>query len=287
VKGFVLLRPGDLQEALTMLEAYQDKGIAVLAGGTDLVPSMRAGGLSPAYLLDISGLGLEAIEQCGNMLGIGAACTFKRIYGDPLCKRNYPDLCKAARSVGAVQTRGLATIGGNLCAAVPSLDSAPPLLVRDALFVLTSRGGERHVRAGQFFTGPRRTAMRPGEMLTKVLLPSAPEGFRADFIKFGRRNALSLAIANAAAGFILDRSRMYRARIAIGACAPTPVRACRAEEYLEGRRADEIDDDELHARIRESIRPISDARASAEYRDELAFALVRKLIRSTTSEVIA
>jgi len=286
VKRFELLQPSDLREATAMLAAYENKEIMVLAGGTDIVPARRAGAIAPNYLLDITGLNLNRIARIGNHLQIGAACTFKQIVDDPFCIMDYPDLCAAARSIGAVQTRNLATIGGNVCSAVPSLDSAPPLLVHDGLFILQSVDGARRVPAKDFFVGPRRTAKKSNEILTEIILPYPSHGFRAGFIKFGRRNALTLSLVNAGVGFAIVNAAISGARVSIGACAPTPVRIPGAEAYLDGKRPEEINDAQLKLLIGEAIRPISDARASADYRKELAFALVKKIIRSVAAEVI-
>ena len=263
-----------------MLSEHGKDGIMILAGGTDIIPPMRAGVISPNYLLDITALGLDGISRDAQLLHIGAACTFKSIYSDALCMRYFPCLCKAARSVGAVQTRNLATIGGNICAAVPSLDSAPALLTYDAVFSLLSSTGERTVRAADFFIRPRQTALLPGEILTEISLPLPKGGFRADFMKFGRRNALSLAIVNAAAGYALNDGRIGGARIAIGACAPVPIRAYAAEKAIDGKLPAEIDESALRLAIDGAIHPITDVRAGAEYRRELAFALVRKIIHA-------
>jgi CO/xanthine dehydrogenase FAD-binding subunit len=136
MKNFELIRPETLAEAFSVLKAKKEEKIFILAGGTDLLPVMRAGVLDVDYLLDITGLGFNEISETADGITIGALCTFKQVYTNPLVQKNFPDLCKAASSIGAVQTRGIATIAGNVCSAVPSLDSAPTLLIHEARFKL-------------------------------------------------------------------------------------------------------------------------------------------------------
>lgn len=277
---FELLTPGSLPEAFQMMETRKDKELKIIAGGTDLIPPMRVDKLAVDSLLDISALGLNKLSQSEDGVSIGATCTMKQIAGSEALRDHFPALCKAARSVGAVQTRGLATIGGNICSAVPSLDGMPPLLVHDARFLLVSLSGRRWVEAADFITGPRSTQLKRGELLAEIFLPHPHPDFRADFFKFGRRKALSLSIVNAAFGCRLESHVISGARVVIGACAPTPVRAVGAENYLNGKTAEQIDLAELNRLVQSSISPISDIRASAEYRSDLAAALIRKLIRS-------
>lgn len=280
MKNFELLTPQSLAEAFTFLKEHKGSKIQVLAGGTDLLPVMRSEAVNMDYLVDIMGLGLDAISETEDGLVIGACCTFKQIYTNGLVKKYFPDFCKAAESIGAVQTRGLATLGGNICSAVPSLDGGPSLMIHEARFKLVSETGERWVESEDFFVGPRRTKLVPGEeIMTEIFIPKTPAGYRADFTKFGRRNALSLSIVNAAFGCVVENGAIARPRGCVGACAATPRRLYAAEKYLEGKTLETLDFDQLDEEVKACIAPISDIRASAEYRSDLAAALIRQQVR--------
>ncbi|MCL6554640.1 MAG: FAD binding domain-containing protein, partial [Firmicutes bacterium] len=177
-----------------------------------------------------------------------------------------------------VQPRNLATAGGNLASAVPSADLAPPLLVRDAVARIASPGGDRTIPVEALFEGPHRSALRPDEVLTHLEIPMEEGGAGEAFLKFGKRRAQVLAVVNAAARVRLNGGLIEDARIALGAVAPTPIRARTAEALLRGHRPDpELLDDAGQAAAAEA-RPISDMRASANFRLELCRVLVRRAL---------
>jgi len=186
-------------------------------------------------------------------------------------------VAEAALQVGAVQTRNQATIGGNLCSAVPSLDGAPALLVLGATLGLQAQGKQRLVPIEQFFLGPRRTVLQPGEVLTEIIVPLR-EDFTASFLRMGRRKALTLSIVNAAAGLAVNGQQVTEARIALGAVAPTPIRAYKAEQLLLGRKMSPELFAEAAAVAATEISPISDLRASADYRRQISVVLVRRAL---------
>ncbi|MBS3942861.1 MAG: FAD binding domain-containing protein, partial [Dethiobacter sp.] len=235
MKNFCLLTPETLDHAFNMLAEHAGARTLVLAGGTDLIPNIRADLLAPDYLVDLTGLGFDQISASDDRIIIGSTATFKQICSaDPVCKY-LPALADAARSVGAVQTRAIATMGGNVCSAVPSLDSAPVLMIYEAEVRLASSGGERFVPIAEFFLAPRKSARQEGEILTAFIFRKPASEFKAKFIKFGRRNAVSLSIVNVAFGAEIRGGKITGARGAVGACAPTPVRLAAAEEYLNGK----------------------------------------------------
>lgn len=251
----------------------------LLAGGTDLIPALLSGKITADRIIDLEGLGLNGITRNENEIKIGAAATFRSILRSDVIKEFLPVLQTAARRIGAIQTQSLATIGGNLCSALPSVDSAIPLLALDARLVLAAQSGERIVKIKDFFTGPGKSALREGELLKEIRVPSVP-GRRAAFLKSGRRKGMSLAILNCAVSVELDEDGVIqKARIALGAAAPTPVRAARAEESLLGAKLSP----ELFARAGEiaasETAPRSSIRASAEYRLLLAQVMVARCLR--------
>jgi len=275
---FEYLKPGSLGEVLHALDELRGKKTQVLAGGTDLIPSLRARTKAAEYVVDLSGAGLDQVVFEKDQVRIGPLVTFARLCRHAEIRSRLPVIVEAAEKIGAVQTRTLATIGGNLCEGVPSNDSAPCLLVLDAKFRLQAKGKERMVAAESFFVGPRRTVLEPGEIMTEIIVPLR-EGFGATFLRFGRRKALTLSVANAAAGVALtDNRQMERVRIALGAVAPTPIRARKAEQMLEGRAVTPELLAEAAAMASTEISPISDLRASADYRRKISAVLVRRAL---------
>jgi carbon-monoxide dehydrogenase medium subunit len=176
-----------------------------------------------------------------------------------------------------VQTRNLATLGGNLCSAIPSSDGAPALLALGATLHLQSHGKDRLVPIEEFFLGPRRTVLHPGEVLTEIVVPLRAD-FTAGFLRMGRRKALTLSIVNTAAGLAMEGQKISEARIALGAVAPIPLRAIKAEQFLRGRTMTSDLFAEAAAIASTEISPISDLRASADYRRKMSMVLVRRAL---------
>jgi len=277
---YAYFKPESFQEAFELVETIGRQTFRFLAGGTDLLPALRAKSLSIDCLLDLTGIKtLSQIKVEDNVIRIGALVTFRNLAKNEYVCQTVPALVSAANQLGAVQTRSLATLGGNLCSAVPSVDAAPPLLALDAKVVLKSKRGERIVPLDQFFVDPRRTVLGQDEILTEITVPVPATNFAACFMKIGRRKALSLSIVNGATGLSLnDNGEIEVARIALGAVAPTPMRIYEAEEMLIGNRPSP----ELMAKVAAvaegKISPISDLRASAEYRKMLSNVLVQRTL---------
>jgi len=268
-----------MAEALDLMERYGSEGVVLLAGGTDLIPAMRRGAVAGNYLLDLAGLGLDTIEESEGEIRLGALATFNSLLRSKPVQVRLPVLAQAASQIGAVQTRSLATIGGNLCSAVPSLDSAPALMVLGARLRLVSKQEERVIAIENFFLGPRSTVRRADEILTEIIVPLPGTTFGAGFLKHGRRKALTLAVVNAACALRPNESgEIGEVRIALGAVAPVPFRVCRAETLLVGERPSS----ELFAKAAfvagEETSPLSDLRASAGYRRALSEVLVRRAL---------
>jgi CO/xanthine dehydrogenase FAD-binding subunit len=282
---FDYVRPNGLGELLKVLDGLKHKKTYVIAGGTDLIPTLRAGTTPVDCIVDLSGASLDGLVVEEKQARIGALVTFARLRDDAAVKARLPAVAEAAALVGAVQCQNLATIGGNLCSAVPSLDSGPPLMALGATLRLQSRAGERLVAVEKFFVGPRRTVLAPGEILTEILVP-LEHGFAASFLRLGRRKALTLSIVNAAAGLALGKDGVVAtARIALGAVAPTPVRAVKAEALLVGRRPTLEAFAAAAAMAATEISPISDLRASADYRRKTSAVLVRRALETTLSRL--
>jgi len=281
---FEYVKPGSLKEVLSVLDELRGKKAHVLAGGTDLIPRLRDQSKRAEYVIDLAGAGLNEVVFEKDQLRIGALVTFATLCRHPEVKNQAPAIAEAAVKVGAAQTRNLATIGGNLCEGVPSNDSAPALLALEARFRLQAKGTDRVVPAEQFFVGPRRTLLQPAEIMTEIIVP-LHDGLKSNFLRFGRRRAMSLSVVSAAAAVALqDRQTFVTARIALGAVAPVPMRAHKAEQVLAGQRVTQPLLAEAASVAATEISPISDMRGSAEYRRSLAAVLVRRALENAIAQ---
>jgi len=280
---FEYVKPNSLGEVLHVLDELRGKKAHVLAGGTDLIPRLRDRSKQAEYVIDLAGAGLNQLVFEKDHVRIGALVTFATLCQHPEVRKRVPAIAQAAVKVGAVQTRNLATIGGNLCEGVPSNDSAPALLVLDAKFRLQAKGKERLVAAEQFFLGPRRTLLVPGEILTEIIVPLQND-FKATFLRFGRRRAMSLSVVSAAAGVAVRDNQIATARIALGAVAPIPLRAHQAEQVLSGQKITPEVLAEVANMAAAEISPISDMRGSAEFRRRISAVLVRRALEKAIGQ---
>lgn len=278
------LAPTGLVQALAVLGG--PGGATVLAGGTDLMPQSHAGRVPPTgTLLNIRRVaGLDAIALDGAALVLGSLATIGRLQGHALVREHAPLLAQAAGHFASQQIRNAATLGGNLCNASPAGDMLPTLLALDAeleLASLTQNGAvwTRRVPVCGFFTGPGRTRREANELLTAVRVPRAPGGQVTGFYKAGTRPALDISIVAIAFAARRDsEGRLHGVRLALGAVAPTPLRARRAEALLEGRALDQALADAAAQAAADEAQPINDVRASAWYRKELLHNTIRRML---------
>lgn len=278
------LAPTSLVQALAAL--CDSGGATVLAGGTDLMPQSRAGRLPAARtLLNIRRVpGLDAVEVEGGVLSLGTLTTIATLLVHPLVRQHAPLLAEAADHFASDQIRNAATLGGNVCNASPAGDMLTPLLALDAeveLAALANDGSvqRRRLPLDGFFTGPGRTRRDAAELLTAVRVPLAAPGQAARFYKTGTRPALDIStISIAFAAQRGDAGRWLGVRLALGAVAPTPLRARRTEALLEGRVIDDALAERGAAGAAEEATPIDDVRASAWYRRELIHNIMRRML---------
>jgi carbon-monoxide dehydrogenase medium subunit len=282
MRAFEVYTATDSRHAVALL-AEHGPSVKVLAGGSDLLVELKLMPDGPKAVVDISrAADLKHIAITDQGLSIGALATHSEIMRSPIIKKLFPALVDAAHTIGAVQTRNLGTLGGNLVTAVPSLDSGPTLIALEAQVVILGPAGERRLPLADFFTGPRKTDLKPGELLIEILIPKKNLGKPASFQKFGLRKGQALALVNVAASVWLkgEKSRFAEPRIALGAVAPTVIRAPQAEAYLEGRAATPEAMAEAGRIAAGEGKPISDFRASAEYRRELIAVLTRRALEN-------
>jgi len=272
--------PKTLEEALKLLAEYGDEA-KILSGGTDLLVKMKQRLIEPRHIISLRNLTeLRGIKPVEGGIYIGAATKLREIERSKLIAERLPLLHEAVRAIGSIQIRNMGTIGGNLCNASPAADSAVALMALGAELHAQSLEGERIIPIEEFFKGPGVTALKPVELLTAIYVPYPPDGFGWDFRKIGR-TSLDIATVNAAAILTLHGGLIDLCRIALGAVAPTPVRAVRAEEHLRGRKPTPELIQEASELVVEDISPITDVRGTAEYRVEASKTLVRDAL--TTS----
>jgi carbon-monoxide dehydrogenase medium subunit len=277
---FEYLRATDIEHAVALLARHAGSA-RVLAGGTDLLVELRTARSGPDVVIDISRLSdLKGIERTEEGLRIGALATHTALTSSALVRSTCAALGQAASAIGAVQTRNTGTIGGNLMTCVPSMDGGPPLLALDASVILASEQGERRLGLREFFVGPRKTAARPDELMTHIVIPEASLGKPMAFLKFGLRKGQALALVNVAAGFFSEgEPAVFESpRIALGAVAPTVIRAFEAEKRLANQRIGSRAIREAAEIAATEASPIDDFRASAAYRRSLIAVLVRRAL---------
>jgi CO/xanthine dehydrogenase FAD-binding subunit len=282
---FDLVAPGTLDEALRLLLRHQGKA-KIIAGGTDLIPKLRGRQIAgPEFLIDLRKIpNLNFIECDERLLHIGALTTLRTIETSSIIREKFNLLFQAAQSVGSIQVRNRGTIAGNICNAVPSADLAPALLVLEARLRLAGSKGQRTVGIGDFFVGPNKTVLSAGEVLTEIQIPNLPHHAKALYLKLSPRSAMDLAVVGVAVLTNLEQGLCREVRIALGAVAPTPIRASRAEKIMQGQKVSpELIEQTAQAAAGES-RPIDDHRASAEYRREMVKVLTRRALTLTTSD---
>jgi len=260
--GFEYHRPGTFEEALELLEKFKGRA-AILNGGTDLVVELKDGRKKPDVVVDIKAIaGLDGITIEKGRALIGAGVTFGAIIQSKELEKRLPLVVEAARTVGSSGLRNRATMVGNICSAVPCLDSGPVLLVLDADVIVRSRRGEHKIPVGRWFLGPRKTALKPGELVTAVSIPFEKKIRGSCFMKLGRYAGEDLAQASVA----IAAMRGAKYRIAFGAVGPVPLRAKKIEAFLAGKKLSEKVFSEAAKRVDREISPITDIRASKEYR---------------------
>ena len=279
MRRFDLATPTDLDECL---RALGDRGsdTKLLAGGTDLVPQMKNGVTRPAHVIDLSGVAELRVlgPDHGHGFRVGAAVTARQLELDPRVQSAYPALAESGALVGSIQVRNLATVGGNLCNAAPSADMAPPLIALDAEAVIAGLGSRRRVPVASFFLGVRRTVLAPDEVLVEFVIPSPGPRSGGSYLRHTPRRELDIAVVGVASQLTLRDGVCAKARIALAAVAPIPLRAIAAEQALEGQPLTSERIEQAAALAVEAARPISDQRGSAEFRRHLVRVLTRRTL---------
>jgi CO/xanthine dehydrogenase FAD-binding subunit len=271
--------PRSLADAVAYLAEHPGTAMPI-AGGTDLLVDTRAGRSRPERLVDLSGLpGMGGLELDGEVLRLGALARIRSVELDPELRRRATALVEAARVLGSVQIRTMATIGGNLCHATPSAEMPPALLVHDASVEITGSGGQYSIPLADFFVGPGRTALAPGDLLSSVRarVPSSTAG--SCYLRQTVRWSMDLAGVGVAASVGVEGGAVSSARVALCAVAPVPMLVAGLEDAVVGTSLDPTVLAEAGRRAADACSPISDARGTADYRRQVVSALVPRALR--------
>lgn len=279
---FDYVKPKGIDEALSLLGNDDEGRVKVFAGGTDVIPKLKGRLIKvPQVLLDLKGVSdvrfLRHDERSG--LRIGALATISEVARAPFVTQHFSGLAQAAHAIASTQVQNRGTIAGNICNAVPSADSAPALLCLGAEVVCVSRVGERFVKIEEFFAGPNRTVLRPGEIVKEIRVPKMPEGSRSLYLKLSPRSKMDLAVVGVGAMVLCENGVFKDVKIGLGAVAPTPMRARKAEAVLVGAKAGDDLIRQAAKTAAEESKPIDDHRASAEYRRMMVEVLVGRAIQ--------
>lgn len=282
--------PSSIAEAASIMAQYGTNS-CFIAGGTDLLLAMKKREVSPQHLVSLTGIA-SLIGISTNEAGdvrIGALTTLSEIERSDIVKRRSAALFDAVNVMASAQIRSLATIGGNLCSAVPSADTAPPLMALNASLKIVGPEQERVVAIEEFFTGPRETILKRNEILSEIIIPN-PGAFSANcYMKLMRRSAMDLALVGVAAFIKLDEQKKVckDVRIALGAVAPTPLRVPESETLLRNKAVTEKQIAEAAKAAGMQCRPISDIRASLEYRRGMVEVLTKRALLEALKRISA
>jgi len=277
---FEFYQPATLQEASRLVK-QNGPGGRFLAGGTDLVIAMKEKGLLPKYIVDLKRVpNLSGIrENADGSITLGALTTMYEIETAPLIKKKFPFLAQSAAEVGSIQIRNRATVGGNMCNATPSADTAPALIALNAIVTIAGASGERSMNLEEFFKGPGQNAMDPAEILTAITIPKTGPHLVGDYIKFSPRDMMDLAYIGVAVAYDLGSDKKCAGvRIVLGAVAPTPIRAKNSEALLEGQVLSEELATKVGDEAAREAKPISDVRSSADYRRAMVGVMTKRAV---------
>jgi len=278
--------PNTVEEACSLLSRYKGKA-RVIAGGTDLLISMKAKQIIPQEIINLKAIpNLDYIHYTDEEgLRIGALATMHDIENSPIIQERFPMLASAARQMGSPGIRNIATIAGNICRAAPSADTATPLLALKAKLKIVSDAGARIVSLEEFFVGPGETVLRSDEILTEIQIPNPTPITLSAYVRSSARAAVAIAQVVVSVVVTLEKTSIVDARIFLGAVAPTPVRATQAEEILKGKAIDDSLIEKAAQAALAAAKPISDIRCSALYRNEMIKVLVYRALRQVTISI--
>jgi len=311
MKTFDYFKPKTFEEALSLLAKYGEKA-KLIAGGTDIIVMIKQKAIAPEVLISLQGI--PALDQMiyNGSLSIGPMVTHRAIEKSEVIKNNFSALADAVDDLGSVQIRNVATIGGNICTAAPSADTATPLLVLGTQVKIKSIKEERTVPIEEFFKGPGESVLKTGEMVKELSIPKPLPNTGSAYYKLQRRLALDLPILGVSVLLSLDKNKVTCSdllctaspistilhkmeddeivckdvRIALGVAAPTPMRALKAEALLRGKKlSDELLEETANIASQEA-QPRDSLRGEAWYRKDMVRVLVKRMAMKSIERVV-
>ena len=270
-------RPTTLKAAAQMLA--KEKGQAfILAGGTDLLVRLRTGFIEPDLIVDIKGVaGSKTIQKTASGFKIGAAVSGAELGEHAALKKAWPGVVEAAHLIGSKQVQGRCTVSGNLCNASPAADSVPALVAAAAKAVIVGPKGKRTVAVEEIPVGPGRTSLKKGEIIESIVLPKRPAKSGDAYLRFIPRTEMDIAVVGVGISLTLDgKGIVTKARVALGAVAPTVRLVPAAAKAIIGSKLDKAALDALAAACSAACSPIDDKRGTREFRIKVAGVLSRR-----------
>ncbi len=280
---FKYISPKTKEEALRILKEERTNA-HIVAGCSNVLPDIRDKNLTPKFLVDITNIEkLRGINKKKEKIYIGPLTTIAELTNSEAILKEGEVLYQAAEQFADPIVRNNATVGGNLVTASPAADMAVPLLTLDAILKIESIERKRGVRLKDFFIGPEKTILREDEMITGIEFESSNINKNGCFIKLGLRKAMAIAVASIAVNLEVRENKIAQVRIAMGSVAPTPIRLTVVEGFLENKEVNSNGlIEEAINKVREEVDPISDIRASAEYRRYVSGILFKRAFNKLT-----
>ena len=311
MKKFEYFKPKTLEEALALFAKYGEKA-KLIAGGTDVIVMIKQKTMAPDALISLQGIpGLGQIKFNGS-LSIGPMVTHRMIEKSELIKKDFSALADAVSWLGSIQIRNVATIGGNICTAAPSADTATPLLILGTQIKIRGLKDERTIPIEEFFKGPGKTVLKTGELIKELIIPNPLPNTGTAYHKLQRRLALDLPILGVSVLLSLDKNKVTcsdmlcttspissilhkmeedqivckEVRIALGVAAPTPIRAVKAETLLRGKNLSDELLEEAAETAAEEAQPRDSIRGEAWYRRDMIKVLVKRMAMKSIERVV-
>ncbi len=273
---FTYHKPAKIEDVLSLLKEYGDEA-KIMGGGVGLLAFMKERLMSPAHVIDIKGVKqLRQLEyESGKGLTVGACVTLADLAESDVVNKRYTALHEAVTGAADPMIRGRATLVGNLCEAIPWVDSPPALIALDASVEIVGPEGKRRVSAENFIRGPVEIDLQPGEFVSYAHLPEGPNLRRSTFQKFSA--GAEFSIASVAASVVLEKKR--RAKLVYGGVGPVPVRSLEAEKVITEEEVTEASINRASQAAAATVQCVSDVLASSDYRRHLVQVLTTKALR--------
>lgn len=287
MQSFTYERPSKVEDAMALLAGPQ---AYALAGGTDLIPQLKERRKAARVVVDLKHIPqlTKITRSTDGGWQVGSAVSVARMGAEPGLAKEYEGLVAAAGLIGSLQIQSRATLGGNLCNGAPSADAVPLLVSIGAKAIVAGPQGQRTIAVEAVPIGPGRTSLLPGELLVALLLPPRQERSGARYLRFTPRREMDIAIAGAGVALSLgDDGAIRSAGITLASVAPVPLKATRAEARLVGQVPSPALLSEAARIAASEAKPISDTRASSDYRRHLVEVLTRRALEVVIAEARA